>query len=461
MSNSLPISKLTTALFDAPVTATYHDRLLNIAGALCGLRIWLFFAATLGILIGCGRGSTPTLKVANWAGPEEIAIEESNLEVFRQAHPGLKVILEPIPRPGEYKQKILTSIAGGTAPDVFLLDAIHVSGFIQARILLDLMPSVRKRSVDLHQFYPEVLSIAQRGEALFALPKDFTPLMVFCNRRLFEEAGIPYPNQDWTWDDFLELAKRLTRDTDGDGRIDRYGTVAQPRFFTWPPWVWSNGGDFLDPSGRMASGYLDGEPTVEALRFLLDLNAKHGVAADHASSESMGGDLGMFLSGRAAMAVSGHWWMPQIKRSLAEGKVDLAVLPIPVPRGGRHVTVLYESGWAVCTQTRDPDLAAELTIHLSSEEANRRRAAQGVAIPAHRTLSKEITGRDASGLEKAFLSEIPFARNPWGARVAHAHILEKHAEEAFANALLHGLDLREALREAARRIDADLRSIPQ
>lgn len=413
--------------------------------------------AAVGVLWGgCGDGGRPTLKVANWAGPEEIAIEEANLDGFRQLHPEVRVILEPIPRPGEYRQKMLTSLAADTAPDVFLLDAVHVAEFLEAGVLLDLMPFVARWGLDLTQYYPEALEIARRAESLFALPKDFTPLVVFYNGRLFAEAGLPSPSPSWTWQDFRRLAAALTVDADGDGRPEQYGTVTETEFFSWPCWVWSNHGDFLDPTGQRATGYLDGKATLQALRFLVELSTRHGVAAPPGVSESGGGALGMFLSGRVAMAVSGHWWMPQIRAALGSGKLEVRVVPVPTPAGGKHVTVLYEAGWAVCDGTRHPELAAELAVHLASEEANRRRAVQGVAIPAHRRLAREIVAADTSGVERVFFEEIEWARAPWGVRMPQAPVVEKHAEEAMASALLEGQDLAGCLREAARRVDAEL-----
>jgi len=420
-----------------------------------GTKVLFVITAFLsGFCAGCSRRDIPVLRVANWAGPEEIAIEEKNLDDFRETHPDLRVVLEPIPR--DYKQKILTSVAGRTAPDVFLLDAINVPEFLQAEVLLNLKPFIAELGVDIRQFHPTAFAIAQRNNTLYALPKDFTPLVMYYNKKLFDKAGIRYPSSDWTWDDFVELARRLTLDLDNDGRIDQYGTVAQPQFSTWAPWVWSNRGDFLDASGEKATGYLDGEATVAALQFLLDLEKKHHVAADSAVMKSLGGDLGMFLSGRVAMAVSGHWWMPQIKGLTEENEVQAGIAPIPVPSDGEHVTILYEAGWAVARQTRHPTLAAELAIHLSNETTNRRRCAQGVAIPANLALSREIIDQDVSGLEKVFFDEVRFAREPWGARVSHFSLLEKCAEEAFAAALLLNRDLRKELHLAAQRIDAEL-----
>src|SRR2546422_2434773 len=74
--------------------------------------------------------------------------------------------------------------------------------------------------------------------------------MVVYNRDLLDRAAIPYPTDDWTWDDFLRTAQLLTRDRDGDGRIDQWGAAFDRRPSFWLPWIWAGGGDVLCPDGR-------------------------------------------------------------------------------------------------------------------------------------------------------------------------------------------------------------------
>src|SRR5439155_1169788 len=76
-----------------------------------------------------------------------------------------------------------------------------------------------------------------------------------------------YPTDDWTWDDFLRVAKQVTRDTDGDGSIDQWGSAFDGRLAVWLPWIWAGGGDVLCADGRRASGCLDSRATIEALRW--------------------------------------------------------------------------------------------------------------------------------------------------------------------------------------------------
>lgn len=219
-----------------------------------------------------------TLRVANWGGAEEIQLEEEIAMVFMQRHPRIVVQIEPIP--ANYKEKILTYIASGAPPDVFLLDSVIIPALLHKGILLDLRPYLDSLQINPADYFPNVLKIFSRGESLYALPKDFTPIAMYYNKRLFDQAALPYPQNDWTWDDYLRLSRQITQDTNGDGIVDQFGTVFSNYFYLWQPWVWMNGGDIFDPSGNSAAGYFDSPPTVRALQFLIDLRVKHRVAPD-------------------------------------------------------------------------------------------------------------------------------------------------------------------------------------
>jgi multiple sugar transport system substrate-binding protein len=396
---------------------------------------------------------TPALRIANWAGPEGIAIEERILDPFRTRHPDLNIVLEPIPR--DYLQKILISFAGGTGPDVFLVDAIHLAKLSEAGVLRDLEPYCRNHAYSLDGFVPAALEIYEEDGRLWAIPKDFTPILILYNRAMFDEAGAEYPEAGWTWEDFRRLSRKLT---DRNGPAERYGTVIYPDFWAWPPWVWSAGGGFLSKDGTQATGSLDGPGTVSALQFLLDLHLKDGTAAGIELIHSLGGDVAGFSSGRIGMAVGGHWWLAQLLEPVRSGKLHVGAVPIPVPKaGGERVTVLYSSGWAVSSTTRYPDRAFELAAYLSGIPANRLRMGQRIALPANRTLLEELVGQDETGLEAAFANEVRYARVPEGARYESMDAVRRRAEEAFANALLRKTPIEKELRRAAKDIDLLLR----
>ncbi|MFQ6618057.1 MAG: extracellular solute-binding protein, partial [Fidelibacterota bacterium] len=206
-------------------------------------------------------GNSITLRVANWAGAEEVILEKQIAAEFMRMYPEVKVRIEPIP--SNYREKILTGIAAGKPPDVLLLDSVIIPALVNKGVLVDLMPYVERYGVDLSIYYPNVLAIALRDSSLYALPKDFTPMVMYYNKRLFDDMGIPYPEDDWTWDDYLEIAKRLTKDRDNDGVIDQFGTAFLNTLYLWQPWVWMMSGDILSPDGTRATGYFN-SPETEA-----------------------------------------------------------------------------------------------------------------------------------------------------------------------------------------------------
>jgi multiple sugar transport system permease protein len=358
--------------------------------------------------------------------------------------------------PSGYKEKILTEIAAGNPPDVFLLDATIIPAFLNQRVLVNLSPYLKKYRVDLSIYFPNVLGIARRDSALFALPKDFTPMVLYYNKRLFDRAGLPYPNRDWNWEDFLRAARQLTRDFAGDGRIDQFGTTFSDRLYLWIPWVWSNGGDVLSPDGTRATGYFNSPQTEASLQFLIDLRTKYHVAPFGEYLSAVGGTGGLFYTGRIAMTESGHWWLPTLKKYLNAGKLSIGVAPLPTPCGGKHVTVMYESGWCVPKASRHREEAVQLAIFLSGNEAARIRSESGIAIPAIRSVARLQAERDPYGIEQIFFEEVPYARMPWGSIVEPFSQIESIARDAVDQVMIGGQPIHSTFTKAAHKMDATL-----
>ena len=417
---------------------------------------WICIALLLLALIECGGREKGVLRVSFWAGHEEFRIEERNIDEFMCRNPGLRVRLESIPFTDSFKEKTLTAFAAGTPADVILLDSKDSPTFIEEGLLLDLMPYVKKLGLDLSVYYPNTLSIAMRDSSLYAFPKDFTPMVMYYNKRLFDEAGLPYPEHGWTWHDYLTLAKRLTKDTNQDGLPDQYGTTFFHYFRFWQPWVWSNGGDVLSPDGGQASGYFNSPRTEEALQFLIDLRTKRGVAPHREALAMAGRAQNLFYAGKVAMSESGHWIVPKIGDFINQGAIDVGVAPLPVPENGQEINIMYESGWAVAKTTKNRDQAVRLASFLAGEDANRNRAKSGLAISAIRKVAEEVVAQDTTGLERAFLDLIPLCRQPWGTTVKKFDLVEEYTQEAIERVMVQGENIHHAFTKAARRIDEEL-----
>jgi len=426
------------------------------------LRITILVFLVLGTFLSpfsAEAGRKIVLRVANWAGAEEMKLERQIAAEFMRRHPEVRVEVETIPT--SYKEKILTSVAAGSPPDVFLLDSVIIPAFVNRDILVDLMPYIRKYGVDLSIYFPNVLRIAMRDSSLYALPKDFTPMVMYYNKRLFDEAGLPYPSHDWTWEDYLELARQLTRDYEGDGVIDQFGTAFSNYPFIWIPWVWMNGGDILSPDGQHALGYFNSPETEEALRFLIDLRNTHKVAPFGEYLTAVGGTGGLFYTGRIAMIESGHWWMPTLKKYLDSGDLQIGVAPLPTPKGKKHVTVMYESGWCVPKGTRHREWAVRLAIFLAGEYAARIRAQTRIAIPAVKSVAAEQAAQDPYGIEQVFYEEVQYARQPWGTLVEQYSRIEDIAKDAVDQVMIGGRPMHTVFTEAAIKMERELSQTAQ
>ena len=412
----------------------------------------LLFLATLSC--AGGQGEQTVLRVMAWAGPEERRIEQNILDGFRQRYPRVRIEYESIV--ANYRERLLTSIIAGSPPDVALLDngSYGAAPFIARGLLVNVSAYLDRIGVDTSAYYGEVLEIFRRPGGLYAFPKDFNPIVVYLNTELFKAYGIPLPDYDWTWQDFLRIAKRLTRDLDGDGRYDTYGTQVRRVFYLWQPWVWAAGGDVLSPDGRRATGYLNSPETETAIRFLTDLVTVHQVvpSVDVQRIDS-GIERSFFLTGRIGMVMSGHWWLPRIRRDIDEGRVNVKVAPLPRYEDRDPVTVIYAAGWAVPHNTRHKKLAVELAAHLSSPEAQRLRAEYGLAIPSLRAVHSTMAASDPYGLEEAFLFAAQHGRMSWGSTIADWAHVEVQLPDIFDRVIFAREPLHEVTSDIARRID--------
>ena len=411
------------------------------------------------LLSGCGGGEDEiVLRMTSWQSPQENVLDLPAVQAFEREHPGVRVVNEPVSNQAEYREKVITAIASGSPPDVLLLDGIDVPSFAQAGVLLDLAPFAARAGLALDAFFPSVLAMFSRGDSVLAFPKGFSPVVYYYNRRLFDAAGLAYPRDGWTFDEFLRTARALTIDRDGDGTPEQWGTAVDRRFHTWQAMVWSGGGDILQPDGRRASGALDAPATVRTLGFLTSLAVEHKVAPrPNAFRAVSGNETRLFYSGRLALLPSGHWLIPNIRAQLARGQLSLGVVSFPHAPGAAPATPLFASGWAVPRNATHRKLAVELAAALAGAAAQRHRLAAGLELSTMPAVQAEFASHDTLGLERAFLAQVAFGRPPWGARITRFREVEAQLPDIIDRVVIRGEPVADVARDVARRLDEVLR----
>lgn len=413
-------------------------------------------AAVLLSATACRRDEAVTLRITSWQSPEENAIDAVEFRSFEAAHPGVRIVNDPVSVNAEYREKVLTSIGAGTPPDVFLLDGIDVAAFAKRDVVLDLQPFAERVGVLSKAFFPQVLEPFRVNGKLLAFPKGFSPMVYYYNKDLFTKAGLSAPKNAWTQDEFLAAARALTRDTNGDGAIDQWGTVLDRRLYAWQAWVWSAGGDILTADGRRASGALDTPAVDSTITLLTSLPARGFAPPPTASGGSLGYEQRLFYSGKLGLLTSGHWMIPRMRRYLEEGRVKLGVVSVPRTNGHPVKTPLFASGWAVPYNTPHRKLALELAAWMVRADAQRRRAASGLEIPTLLTVAYESASKDSTGMEMDFLWQVPYGGVPWGARVPQYREIEKAMMDLIERIVTERVKVADATRDAAAAVDAIL-----
>ena len=413
-------------------------------------------AALALVLAACGADEAVTLRITSWQSPEENAIDAMEFRSFEAAHPGVRIVNDPVSNSAEYREKVLTSIGAGSPPDVFLLDGIDVAAFAARDVALDLQPFAERVGVLLGLFFPQVVEPFKVGGKLLAFPKGFSPMVYYYNRALFADAGLAPPRNGWTQDEFLAAVRALTRDTDGDGVVDQWGTVLDRRLYAWQAWIWSAGADVLTPDGARATGAIDQPAAERTLTLLTDLPRRGYAPSPSTVGRSLGYEERLFYSGRLGLMTSGHWMIPRMRRYLEQGRVQLGVVSVPRAQGNQVKTPLFASGWAVPYNTPHRKLAVELAAWMVRADAQRRRAASGLEIPTLMTVAYESAAKDRTGMEMDFLWQVPYGGVPWGARVAQYREVEKAMMDLVDRVVVDRVSVRDATREAATVVDRAL-----
>lgn len=334
---------------------------------------------------GCGGksscdasgGKTPVeIKVAFWGGPDELRIMSGVIDEWQKFHPDILVRMEHTPYRG-YVDKLLTRIAGRSSPDIICTEVDLFVTFQSKDVLLDLTSYIAKDTeLKIEGFYPEIIKRFTVNRKLYAVPRDTAPYAcVYYNKKLFDEANIPYPTDDWDVFDLLDKAKKLTK-FDTKGRVTQYG------FYTWawPNFVYAFGGSLVDNVNKPTRCTLDSKESLAGLEFYSDLINKYKVHPTLTAMTNLAmGVQGMFMTGRLAMFASGIWETPGLRKI---DNFDWDVAMFPKGANGLRVYGTGGSGYCILKDSKHPDEAFEVVKALSGRRGEAMLADTGLAQPA-------------------------------------------------------------------------------
>lgn len=333
----------------------------------------LFFSIFL--ISGCTKPPRKTvIKFSSWGSQSEIAIIKPILADFEKKNPDIKVEFIHIPQ--NYFQKLHLLFASNLAPDVIFINNLYLPIYADANLLDTL-----NGKFDENLFYKKALDVLSYNDKLYAIPRDVSNLVFYINKDIFDRYNVPYPSKYWSFNDFLILAKKTTKDTNNDGKADIWGVSFEEDLFFYLPYLMSEGGGVL--SDDLKKIIINSKQSQKGLNFYADLRNKYNVAPKKAESASAT-MAQLFLQGKLAMHLSGRWLIPKYKQ---EAKFNWGVINFPKGDKG-SIVPMDASGWAIPKSSKNKQEALKLIEYLSSRQSIEKMTQSGLIVPARIDLTQ-------------------------------------------------------------------------
>ncbi|MCI9103129.1 MAG: sugar ABC transporter substrate-binding protein [Lachnospiraceae bacterium] len=319
------------------------------------------------------------LAVAIWDNGQKAGLDEI-IKDFTEAT-GIQAEIQVITW-DQYWTLLEAGASGGDMPDVFWMHSNEVQKYMENDILMDLTDRIAASDkLEMDKFPQDIKDLYSWDGKTYAIPKDVDTIALFYNKTMFDEAGLSYPDDTWTWDDFYDAAVKLTKD---DG--SQFGTAMNPSNEQdgWMNIIYTMGGRVLSED-KKSSGF-DDPNTIKAMEFVQKLI--DNVMPPATTMAETGTDV-LLGSGKIAMLSQGSWMVPQFKEHeyIAEN-CDVAVLPKDPATGKR--TCLYNGlGWAVSAKTPNPDAAWQLVEWFGTKDMQLKQAQLGVTMAAYEGVSDD------------------------------------------------------------------------
>lgn len=363
-----------------------------------------YLISSLVLLSSCVKDNTSNaITFSSWGSIDEINILKPILEDFTKKT-GKQVELIHIP--DNYFQKLHMMFASDTAPDVIFMNNLTMPVYADSGVFEDIEPWLNKsQTLKKNDFYPQVIDAMKWKNKLYGVPRDISNLLIYYNKDMFDKYKVDYPKENWTFDDFLNTAKSLTKDTNNDGKADTYGFTLDKRPLFWLPFVWSQGGDVFNAD--FSKFTLNSPESISGLQFYTDLRNKHHVAPDEKEvGNAKAGQL--FSQEKIGMQLSGRWSVPTYKTSL---KFKWDVVPFPRGKSGSIVDV-DASGWCMSKASKNKDDAWQLIEYLAGQDSIKSFSSNGLIVPSRKDVanSKSFLDGGIPKNSKAFLNIVESGR---------------------------------------------------
>ncbi|MBR4904926.1 MAG: extracellular solute-binding protein [Selenomonadaceae bacterium] len=287
--------------------------------------------------------------VNHWDVPqgEPYAVVDEIIKDFEAENPGVKIKYVSGIKKEDYSEWLAEQFLNGAEPDVFLILAEDFNLYASIGALMKLNGFMADDKNFLAEvYYPAAFNFGKYEKIYYALPCESTLTFMFVNKSLLEREGVAIPKNDWTWKDFLEICRKVTRDTDGDGVPDQFGCYD----YSWNQAAISNGVKFFRDDGK--TSYFADSRMEEAVKFVMELRGVNG--GFEVSPKDF--DIGR-VAFRPFTFAEYRTYKPYPWRIKKYSSFEWDCIKMPAGNSGGNISVMDTLLVGMSERTRDKDLA--------------------------------------------------------------------------------------------------------
>ena len=332
-------------------------------------------------------------------------IIDEAIEEFEEEYPNAKIKYVSGILKDDYSEWISEHALNGELPDVFMVLPEDFNTFSSVGLLKNLDSLIASDdSFHPDKYYSGCYEAGELQNSQYALPYESVPTLMFVNQTLLEKENIPLPDEHWTWDDFYEICRKLTRDTDGDGRIDQFGVYD----YSWRHSVYSNGAGLFSEDGKQCK--LMTNSIQDAILFARKIQQLYGYQSP--SSEDF--DTGK-IAFRPMTFSEFRTYKPYPYKLNKYFNFQWDCIRLPAGPDGENMTYVDNLLIGISNKTRHSKLAWEFLKKLTYREETQKklfRYSQGIS-PLKKVTNSEDTekalqesmGKD-SGMKVSLLDDV-------------------------------------------------------
>jgi len=303
-------------------------------------------------------------------------------ELFEAENEGIKIEWNMLPEDNvQAFQKMDMAVMSGDSTDIVLLqNPNYYSRYVSGNLLAPLNDLAKEANYDIASIYGDYAKQYDGNGTYYWLPDSITMNICFYNKKIFDENNVPYPTGKWTWDEYVEIAKKLT-----DAPNGVYGNYFQ---YDWEYYNYFQANQKKTPAYKEdGTSNFDDPAWAESLKWINDLSQVHKIMPTRAEWIAKKYQFDSFMSGKFGMTVVGTWYLGTLQdyeKYPRDWKVGVCAPPVPADGKGNNI-LSAGGGFGITKTAAHPKEAFKALTFICENEYT----VNGGVTPARVDITKE------------------------------------------------------------------------